>query len=111
MIKKTTKIEVGAHGDKVGYTQTYEDGTREHLLYSPNIALQLCEKLSQVARAMMTAQAVADSDVVVSMAPQPQQERPSGYNERVGISDHANIGLSTAKGEVDAENNGTKKIH
>jgi len=108
MFKKLKSIEVGAHEDKVGYTATYQNGEREHHLFAPSIALQLCEHLSKLARA--TQIKVADDDVTVGMAkPQPQTDRGSGFTERVGISDHANIGLSTAVEE--GEDNGKKKIH
>jgi hypothetical protein len=106
MFRKLTKIEVGAHEDKVGYTATYQNGEREHHLFSPSIALQLCEHLSKLARAAQIK--VADDDVTVGMATPPKQ---SGYTEQVGISDAVNIGLSTAVEEGEENENGKKKIH
>ncbi len=77
MFKKLTSIEVGAHEDKVGYTATYQNGEREHHLFAPSVALQLCEHLSKLARAAQIK--VADNSVTVGMAkPQtPQTERRS----------------------------------
>ena len=104
MFKKLKSIEVGAHEDKVGYTATYQNGEREHHLFAPAVALQLCEHLGKLARAAQIK--VADEDVTVGMA-KPQTERQSGFTEQVGISDSANIGLSTPEGDDD----GKKKIH
>jgi hypothetical protein len=111
MFKKLTSIEVGAHEDKVGYTATYQNGEREHHLFAPSVALQLCEHLSKLARAAQIK--VADDNVTVGMAkPQtPQTERRSGYVEQVGISDSVNVGLSTAVEEGENHENGSKKIH
>jgi len=106
MFKKLTSIEVGAHEDKVGYTATYQNGEREHHLFAPSVALQLCEHLSKLARAAQIK--VADDNVTVGMA-KPQKQ--SGYVEQVGISDSVNVGLSTAVEEGENHENGSKKIH
>ena len=106
MIKKLTNIEVGTHENKVGFTMIYENGEREHMLFSPTVAIQLCDHLGKLARAASIR--IADDNVTVSMA-QPQQESSVAFKERVGVSDDANIGLSNPGGMADE--NGSKKIH
>ncbi len=123
MFKKLTSIEVGAHEDKVGYTATYQNGEREHHLFAPSVALQLCEHLSKLARAAQIK--VADDSVTVGMAKRTYQttdealimsgmakpQKQSGHVEQVGISDSVNVGLSTAVEEGENHENGSKKIH
>lgn len=47
MMRKTQRIEVGIHKDKVGFTLHLEDGEKEHYLFAPEVAKQLAIGLLQ----------------------------------------------------------------
>ena len=109
MAKKAKSYEVGTYQDKVGFTVTYDDGHKEHHLFAPPAAVQLGDLLAKIARAAQVT--VAEDDVSVGLAKE-QQPQQQGFSERIGISDHASVGLSTPEGEEDYEQgNGQKKIH
>jgi hypothetical protein len=91
-MKKTVHMEVGSYQDKVGYTAYFDDGSKEHHLFSIEVAMQLAEKLMQA---------------VIERCREQAARSPQNYpSDQVQLDDSANIGL--VKGEEDADK---EKIH
>ena len=51
-MRRTTKIEVGHHQDKVGFTMYFDDQEKEHFLFSLDIAESLANGLLKEIRDM-----------------------------------------------------------
>ncbi len=82
-MRNVIKVEVGGYENRVGYTAIYEDGTREHHLFAPEIALQLADKLKAAAEKMI-----------------------QGFTDKTIVTESVSVGLLTSEGEKDEE-----KIH
>lgn len=49
-MRKVIGIQVGTHEDKVGFTQEYDDGEKQHFLFNPDVATDLGEGLIRMAK-------------------------------------------------------------
>ena len=76
-MRHTTKIDVGSHEDKVGFTLHFADETKEHFLFAVDIAEDVANKMLQ---------AVKDMRYV--------QEALRVPGDRVGISDEVTMRLT-----------------
>lgn len=109
MPKIAKSYEVGSYQDKVGFTVTYEDGHREHQLFSPQNAVRLGELLMQVGKAAQVT--VTEDNTRIGLAQTLDDQPLYGHSDKVGISDHVSVGLSTPEEKGESYENGKKKIH
>jgi len=88
MPRKVAKIEVGAHAGLVAYTAIYDDGSKEHHLYSVEIALQLAELLTGMAEKITSMNRMSSN----------------------GLGDHINVGESVKLALIGGDSD-EKKVH
>ncbi len=89
MPRRVAKIEVGAHAGLIAYTAIYDNGDKEHHLYSTEIALQLAELLSGMAEKIKSMNKMSQSN---------------GMGDSINVGENVNLILTG--GDSDG-----KKIH
>ena len=101
-VRRAKGIEVGVFEGRVGYKATFEDGSHDIQLFSPDCAIDLADKLKSLAQAMKNKVTIVEDTPVKTAGEQ------KGFTERVGVSDDAQVGLSKPGG---TDENGSTKIH
>ena len=81
-MRNVKHIDVGTHGNKVGFTMEFEDGEREHHLFDLDAGERLATMLMNIIKQCRYIEA----------------QIPSVPGEGIGISDVGGVGLSTPGG-------------
>lgn len=81
-MRNVAHIDVGTHGNKVGFTMTFENGEKEHHLFDLDAAERLGTMLLETIRQCRYIEA----------------QMPKAPRENIGISDVGGVGLSTPGG-------------